>query len=220
MRRILLLAIILFILVLTPSTTFAQGMMGNWATSSSGQVADDHTAREEVEGKAMWDKLQTKQVACESLSDEDFGALGEYFMGLYIGNTERHAVMNQMMTNMMGKNGEEQMHVTLGKRSSGCDTNASLPLGNNFMPMMWMMGGGGIPMMGYGGWNGFGILGWLPMLLFLLILILGVVALLRYLGGSIKSGSKEKSTLDILKERYAKGEIDKKEFEEKKKDLG
>ena len=82
------------------------------------------------------------------------------------------------------------------------------------MPMMWMMGGGGNPMMG-----GFGLLGWIPMLIFWALLILGVVALFRYLGGSGRSGDKGRSPLDILKERYAKGEIDKKEFEQMKKDI-
>ena len=79
-------------------------------------------------------------------------------------------------------------------------------------------------MMGYnwnnmmGGWNGFGLLGWLPMLLFWALLIFGVVALIRYLG---RSGQPQvsKTPLEVLKERYAKGEIDKKEFEEKKRDL-
>ena len=225
MKKIFLTAIILVTLLLAPSPTFAQGMMGNWTSSPSSITSDDHTAKEEAEGKEVWEKLQSKQLECKNLTDEQYGTLGEYFMGQSVGDTQRHALMNQMMTNMMGKEGEEQMHIVLGKRLSGCDTSAQLPQsGVGFMPMMWMMGGGGNPMMGtgwgnmMGGWNGFGILGWIPMLLFWILLILGVVALIRYLG---RSGQQRdsKTPLEILKERYAKGEIDKNEFEGMKKDL-
>ena len=205
------------LVLISPTNALAQSMMGS--------ISNDHTAQEAAEGKEVWEKLQAKQLECRDLTNDNYAALGEYFMGQSIGNTQRHAAMNQMMTSMMGEEGEEQMHIVMGKRFSGCDTSAQIPSnGVGFMPMMWMMGGGGNPMMGsgwgnmMGGWGGFGILGWLSMLIFWVLLILGVVALIRYLARSGQS-SEDKTPLDILKERYAKGDIDKKEFEEKKKDL-
>jgi len=205
MKKLFLTLILLFALILIPSLALAQGMMDNWASTSSLIASDDHTASEEVEGEAIWEKLQAKEVECQDLTNDNYAALGEYFMGQSIGDTQRHAVMNQMMTSMMGEKGEEQMHVVMGKRLSGC--------GVGFMPMMGYYGNN---MMG--GWNGFGLLGWLPMLIFWALLILGVVALIRYLA-RLGQTREDKTPLDILKERYARGEINKKEFEEKKRDL-
>jgi len=224
MKRLLILSLLFITVIAASSIVFAQGMMGTQSARSS----DGHTAREEAEGKEIWEKLQSKQLECQKLTDDNYGSLGEYFMGQMMGNS--HEDMNNMMEQMMGKKGEEQMHVVMGKRLSGCDSSATLPSqGAGFIPMMGMMqmmGGRGNPMMGYGSWNnmmggrnGFGVLGWLPMLLFWILLILGVVALLRYLGRSGQQ-QKHRAPLDVLKERYAKGEIDKKEFEQMKKDLG
>src|SRR4030066_1631119 len=175
MKKLILVPILLLTLLIAPSAGLAQGMMDNWGSSPSSITPDDHTAREEVEGKEIWEKLQAKQLECNNLTDEQYGSLGEYFMGQSIGNTQRHALMNQMMANMMGEEGEEQMHIAMGKRLSGCEPNAQVPSnGVGFMPMMWMMGsagspqvgGGGNPMVGtgwgnmMGGLKGFGIFGW------------------------------------------------------------
>ena len=221
MKKLLLITILLLSLMVTPSIVFAQGMMGSPSSSISNATIQNQQ-QEEQEGKKFLDDLNNKTITCSQLKDADFEKIGEYFMGQAIGDTSRHIAMNEMMKSMMGEQGEEQMHIVWGKRGSGCETSSQ---GTGFMPMMqMMMGGGGNPMMGTGGnnmmsgWNGFGILGWIPMLLFWVLLILGVVALFRYLG---KSGQHDgsKTPLEILKERYAKGEIDKKEFEYKKKDL-
>ena len=66
------------------------------------------------------------------------------------------------------------------------------------------------------GWFGFGF-GWIFMLIFWGFIIWGFVVLI---GWFIKQKEdKNDSALDILKKRYVNGEIAKKEFEEKKKDL-
>lgn len=203
-------------------------MMGGFSNSSTDwNEIVKHTTLEEQEGKEVWGKFQAKEVSCADLNDEQYGALGEYFMGQMMGNS--HASMNAMMIQAHGEDGEEQIHIVMGKRLSGCDTSASVSgITGGWMPMMnMMMGGWPSPfssnpinnMMNFG----FGPLGgfaWLFMILWWVLVIAGIVALIKWLAYQSRGTREhEKSALDILKDRYAKGEIDKKEFEERKKDL-
>lgn len=72
---------------------------------------------------------------------------------------------------------------------------------------------------GWGWGMGFGMFG---MVLFWALVIYGIVVLVRRSGGSsAPSGPPtSKSAHDVLNERYARGEIDKREFDEKRRDLG
>lgn len=76
-------------------------------------------------------------------------------------------------------------------------------------------------MMNGQGWAGMGI-GMIGMVVFwILILVLIVAVIGRLLGFTHGSDKRHaKTALDILRERYAAGEIQREEYEQKKRDIG
>lgn len=232
-KLLFVLAIVLFSTSL-PGITRAQMMGGVVSAPVNAQTVQD-----EATGKVILGKLQSKQTSCSNLVDDDFDKLGDYYMGQMMGAS--HSAMDTLMIQRIGADNERLMHVALGKRLSGCDTSAVFPTqGAGFLPMMGMMGGwsssydgyqpnyinsmmgnyfgypGGYSMMGYGGFSS----GWLGLLWWVLVII-GAVLFMRWAISQSHghAGHRGETALDVLKSRYAKGEIDKREFEEKKKDL-
>ncbi|SMF16028.1 putative membrane protein [Tistlia consotensis] len=106
--------------------------------------------------------------------------------------------------------------------ASGLPAAAWAQQGPYYYGHMWNGGMGG------DGWHGW-FLGPIMMILVLVLVVVGVAVLLRWLVGPAHPhhppypphyASGGKSALDILKERFARGEIDKEEFEERRRVLG
>ena len=76
----------------------------------------------------------------------------------------------------------------------------------------------------YGMMGGFGGLMMIPMILFWGLIIWGIIWLVRGAGGCCGMSHSDHAehhdaAIDILKARYARGEINKQEFDDKKRDL-
>ena len=179
--------------------------------STAAVLAQEGHNNEIEEGK----KLVESKISCNKLSNEQLEAIGDYYMEqMHPG--EAHEIMD----NMMGGEGSEslkQVHINMAKRIY-CNDNVYISYGMmGSGGMMNMMGRG---MMGiyptsyaysnYGYWNIFWIL------LFAAVIFLIVWIIHRF---GIKKTASE-TPLNILRKRFAKGEITKKEFEDMKKDLG
>ena len=171
----------------------AQGMMGGYgsaaapsATSSSSSDTGDAV------GAALLTKLQSGQTSCGQLTTQDFAALGDYYMGNMMGSY--HDQADAYMTQSLGEQGDEQMHIAMGERLSGCNSSAAYPSGVfGFGPMMggfgqggWGMtngwNAGGYPMMGFGSDRfGYSTFGGIVMALVWFFAIIGVVVSVRWL---------------------------------------
>lgn len=64
-------------------------------------------------------------------------------------------------------------------------------------------------------------LGWIFMVLVWALIVVGIIALIRWLGitSSNRSEAQQKTPLQIIQERYARGEIEREEYEQKRRDL-
>ncbi|MDE1966934.1 MAG: hypothetical protein KGI45_02560 [Patescibacteria group bacterium] len=144
---------------------YGQGMMGGYYGSATSTAASSGTSTamdaEELAGQALAEKLQAKSVSCSSLSQSDYSSLGEYYMSLMMGSG--HDAMDAYIVSRYGQSYDDQMHIAMGERFSGCDENVSFPAGMmGFGPMMGGFGSdSGYGMMGWNGFGrGYGMMGW------------------------------------------------------------
>ena len=161
-------------------------------------------------------ELLEQRLSYDQLSDDQFELLGDYFMDIMTG--EDH----EFMDDMMGGEGSEslrQMHIEIGQnfyneylvtgtiRSRGMHGLMMTDSNSDWGHMMY-------PGTGHVFW-GFGFFGVILMAAFWLFVIWGAYWIIQQLSPKKKS----KTPIEILKERLAKGEITKKQFDETKRKL-
>lgn len=170
------------------NTASAQGMMGNFWNNTVPQSAQSQDLNNALQDIYKTQNIQSQsQVSCNKVIDDQFEKLGDAYMGIMAGNEQSH----QAMENMMGGEGSatlRQAHMNMGRSYLGCWSNYNS--GPIYMPMM--LGSGGM-MNGFNsGWNSNGWSGmmggfygnsWTGIIttaLFWILLILGIVALVKW----------------------------------------
>jgi len=182
--------------------------------------------QEEVRGRAIAESVSTGERGCSDLSAEEFELVGEYAMGRYLGDGAAHEAMNAHMVAMMGEGGERRMHVALGYRYSGCRGG---PAGSWMGPMAGMMlGGGGHEGGGYGpgmmggyaspagGEDEFDGPSAAAMVGMMAVLIGAAAAAVLWLSRR-RDGPRPNSARETLRRRFASGELDEEQYQERKR---
>jgi len=184
-------------------------------------------AQEEGQGQAIAESVRSGERQCSDLSADEFELIGEYAMGRYLGDSAAHEAMNDHMVAVMGEAGERRMHIALGYRYSGCRGG---PAWSWMGPMAGMMFGGGYEGGGYGpGMTGgpyrsragdeednFDGPSAAAMVGMMAVLIGAVAVAVSWLSRR-RDGSRPDSPLETLRRRYASGELDEEQYQERKR---
>jgi len=214
-----------FMLLLVLSPVFA------YANEDNYNLSVDEVVSKIIQTQSASD---LSKIDCTKVSDARWGELGEVIMEVMHPDPKQHELMGQMM----GGNGSDNLqilHINMGRNYLGCASGGFGMMNSGIMgspisrigtssnqptdtgSSMGSYSMTGLPFSGFGMMSG----GWVFMILFWLLVILGIVWLIKFLAAKNINDNKgsENEALIILKSRYAKGEINKKEFTKMKKDI-
>lgn len=168
-------------------------------------------AQVERQGSQVVRELESGKLRCGEASADDFERVGEYVMGRMLGPGSDHAAMDEMMSRMTGAGSEARIHGAMGRRFAGCG-GGQLPAGFGRMMgavnAIGMMGGYGSESSADDDFDGPSAAATIGMMA---VLIGGVAVALLWIGRRRPGGP-----LDILDQRYARGELSAEAYRERR----
>lgn len=182
------------------------GLIFSPSSAAFAHCAEDSCSVDNVVAEIMLSQSVSdkKDIDCQKVTDEQFEELGDAAMDeLHPGGRE-----HELMDRMMGGEGSETlkaMHILMGENYLGCFNKNSQGFGTMGYMMNNMMGGLSNPFslnnnnMMYnnimGNFGIFGWFGWIFMILFWVLILLGFIALIKWLVDQLKGNDKKKKQL-------------------------
>ncbi len=213
--------------------SFALGLAVSLAILAS--LAAPATASSESRGAQLFQQLSSTGQTCSDLNSADLEAIGEFQMGRMAGSPPAHEAINRMMAATMGPRGEARMHELIGRRLAGCPGGA-LPAGfGQMMGAMGIVGGapGVIGAHGQGGRGAYGAPGSMMggysaaggrgdddegptagAMVGMMAVLIAAVALAVFL---LRRRGHSSGPLELLQQRFARGELSAEQYQESKK---
>lgn len=169
-----------------------------------------------------------KEIACNKITDDQFEKLGEIAMAVAHPDPEEH----EKVEIMMGGEGSAMLrtaHIKMGREYFCGSGEMMMAMGSPTMNQNMMSNNSSLAnwpenknLNNDGQWQNhmsYMGAGWAFVILVWGLIIAIIVMTIKWFRCQSTCGVVKKPALDILKERYVKGEISKEEFLEKKKDL-
>jgi len=190
-------------------------------SNTKGNLPDEKTLQDvlsEIRQSQGIDKNQP--IDCRKVTDKQFEELGDAFMGVMPPDTQEHEFMDRMMGGE-GSSTLSYIHRMMGARYLGCyrvDMMGGMMGYPSAFPA-WKGGRGMMGNYGYGQMMDFGYGGIIMWAVFVILIVVIVYIIAQSAKSKTSKSTEGEKPLEILKKRYARGEITKDEFDKIRKDL-